>query len=112
MQHNESLKKMQTARPKPLIWPNHWEGNSILLIGVQRYVSLCPRSTVWIAKHVSAFILQIIPLQIGNLHSLLLNSDSKALLCSGHGRAGCGTVSLLLSRVRCRDVFLSISCEV
>lgn len=72
-------------------------------------MSLCPGSTVWIEKHVSAFTLQIIPLQIGNLHSQLLNSDSKALLCSGqklHGRAGFGTASLLLSRVRCRDMLL------
>lgn len=61
---------------------------------------------MWIAKHVSAFIPQIIPIQIGNLHSLLLNCDSKALLCSGHGRAGCGTASLLLSRVRCRGMLL------
>lgn len=35
---------------------------------------------MWITKHVSAFIQQIIPLQIGNLHLLLLNRDLDDLL--------------------------------
>lgn len=46
---------------------------------------------------------------MGNLHSLLLNCDSKGLLYSREklcGRAGCGTASLLVSRVRCREVLI------
>lgn len=64
---------------------------------------------MWTAKHVRASTQQIIPLTVGNLHSLLLKRDSNALLCSRkklHYRAGCGTASLLVSRLRCREVFL------
>lgn len=72
-------------------------------------MSLCAVYSVWTAKHVGASIQQIIPLKVGNLHSLLLKCDSNALLCSRqkpHCRAGCGPASLLVSRVRCREVFL------